>query len=294
MHAAVSSTAPHSRGPADSTGPLQSASSSLSFDEEFTRLKEDLAVERAERHALASRVEALLRLQQKTGSRRSGSPPSLPAATPEGTPTPPTADPSIATGSQAVHSGYKPHVAGIHSDAQHECIPSLATETSPSLESAAGGDDNTGWWQTSSGATQLHGPDLSESRNWQGSDSERPPERFQRVAEHLPSRGESGKAGEGNAVQDSMLADARAILAELEQDLACSGPASSKPDVVATSAFEELMRPLLAETADVPHVLSFYRRKCLELATQVQKRDTEVVTLRRALNEARSMGGGCG
>jgi len=301
MHAVVSSTAPHSRGPAvalsDNTGPMQSASSSLSFDEEFTRLKEDLAVERAERHALASRVEALLRLQQKTGSRRSGSPPSLLAATPEDTPTPPTADPSIATGSQAVHSGYKPHVAGIHSDAQHECIPSLATETSPSLESAAGGDDNTGWWQTSSGATQLHvlkRPDLSESRNWQGSDSERPPERFQRVAEHLPSRGESGKAAEGNAVQDAMLADARAILAELEQDLACSGPASSKPDVVATSASEELMRPLLAETADVPHVLSFYRRKCLELATQVQKRDTEVVNLRRALNEARSMGGGCG
>merc|ERR1712176_1674947 len=43
-----------------------------------------------------------------------------------------------------------------------------------------------------------------------------------------------------------------------------------------------------ADSADAPHVLSFYRRKCLELATEVQKRDTEVVQLRRALKEARN------
>jgi len=337
-HVAVSSTAPHLRVPAsaswDSTGPMHSATSSLSFDEEFTRLKEDLAVERAERHALASRVEALLRLQQKTGSRRSGSPPSLPTATsPEGTPTPPTADPSIANGSQAAHSGQKPVVAGIQGNSFHEHTPPLASGISPSHEadnisggaSAArllhgrewssgldvacsarqsgvdvisvalhAGDGNL---QLDSGATTLHvskGQDLPDPQSRQGRDYERPTEPMQRVAEKLSSSGGSGKPGEGNAVQDAMLADARAILAELEQDLAGSGPANSKPDVAASSASEELLRPLLPDTADVPHVLSFYRRKCLELATQVQKRDTEVVNLRRALNEARSMGGGCG
>lgn len=313
---------------------MHSATSSLSFDEEFTRLKEDLAVERAERHALASRVEALLRLQQKTGSRRSGSPPSLPTATsPEGTPTPPTADPSIANGSQAAHSGQKPVVAGIQGNSFHEHTPPLASGISPSHEadnisggaSAArllhgrewssgldvacsarqsgvdvisvalhAGDGNL---QLDSGATTLHvskGQDLPDPQSRQGRDYERPTEPMQRVAEKLSSSGGSGKPGEGNAVQDAMLADARAILAELEQDLAGSGPANSKPDVAASSASEELLRPLLPDTADVPHVLSFYRRKCLELATQVQKRDTEVVNLRRALNEARSMGGGCG
>jgi len=303
MHPAVSSTAPHLRGPAaapsDSTGPMQSASSSLSFDEEFTRLKEDLAVERAERHALASRVEALLRLQQKTGSRRSGSPPSLPVATPEGTPTPPTADPSIANGSQADNISVGAPAARLLHGREWSSGLDSACSARPSGADAisAGMQAGEGNLQFDSGATPLQvskGQDLSDSRNWQGCDSERPTERLQRVAEHLPSTGESRKTGEGHAVQDAMLADARAILAELEQDLACSGPASSKPDAVVPSASEELMRPLLPETADVPHVLSFYRRKCLELATQVQKRDTEVVNLRRALNEARSMGGGCG
>merc|ERR1740121_2096646 len=40
--------------------------------------------------------------------------------------------------------------------------------------------------------------------------------------------------------------------------------------------------------AHAPKVLSFYRRKCLELASQVHRRDTEVVQLRQALNEARA------
>lgn len=282
-HVAVSSTAPHLRSPSaaliDTAGPMPSGGSSLSFDEEFTRLKEDLAVERAERHALASRVEALLRLQQKTGSRRSSSPPSLPAATPEGTPTPPTADPSVASGSQADNiSGGASAARLLHGREWSAGLDSAcSTRLSGADAISAGMQAGEGNPQFDSGATPLHEStqqDLCDSRSRKGRDTERPTEPLQRV-------------------QDAMLADARAILAELEQDLACSGPASSKPDAAGPCASEELMRPLLPETADVPHVLSFYRRKCLELATQVQKRDTEVVNLRRALNEARSIGGGC-
>jgi len=72
-----------------------------------------------------------------------------------------------------------------------------------------------------------------------------------------------------------MLADARAILADLEQDLA-------GPGELGASAYQQDH----SGTGDSPHVLSFYRRKCLELAAQVHRRDTEVVRLRRALNEA--------
>lgn len=43
-----------------------------------------------------------------------------------------------------------------------------------------------------------------------------------------------------------------------------------------------------ADTLSVPRALSFYRRKCLELAAQVHRRDTEVVQLRRALSDARA------
>mmetsp|Transcript_59562 Transcript_59562/g.150933 ORF Transcript_59562/g.150933 Transcript_59562/m.150933 type:complete len:1152 (+) Transcript_59562:153-3608(+) len=45
---------------------------------------------------------------------------------------------------------------------------------------------------------------------------------------------------------------------------------------------------LVGLEAHAPKVLSFYRRKCLELASQVHRRDTEVVKLRQALNEARA------
>ena len=38
-------------------------------------------------------------------------------------------------------------------------------------------------------------------------------------------------------------------------------------------------------------VLTFYRRKCLELASHLHRRDTELVRLRRALKEARGTAG---
>jgi len=301
-HVAVNTRVSQLRGPAaaslDSTGPMHSASSTLSFDEEVSRLKEDLAVERAERHALASRVETLLRLQQKAGSRRSGSPPSLTAATPEGTPTPPTADPSIANASQADNiSGGASAARLLHgrpwssgSDSACSARVSGADAISAGMQA---GESNIQFNSGAEPADVSNHQEFHDSRSWPGHDSERAMEPLQRVAEHRSGAG-SCRAAEGDAVQDAMLADARAILAELEQDLAGAGPVSSKPEGMASSAPEELMRPLLPETADVPHVLSFYRRKCLELATQVQKRDTEVVNLRRALNEARSMGSGCG
>merc|ERR1712190_717170 len=112
------------------------------------------------------------------------------------------------------------------------------------------------------------------------------------------------------AAHDAMLADARAIIGDLEQDLGGSEVNGSKPSsaliqqmpmkgVVNSSGSTVPVQTTLEvglddgeELGDNPHVLSFYRRKCLELATEVQKRDTEVVQLRRALKEARNASDG--
>merc|ERR1712124_120086 len=96
-----------------------------------------------------------------------------------------------------------------------------------------------------------------------------------------------------------MLADARAILAELEQDLACStavsltagtGGLGGTPDFDNIAGLARTTRGEVASDAEVaaPFALSFYRKKCLELVSQVQRRDTEVIELRRALSEART------
>lgn len=88
-----------------------------------------------------------------------------------------------------------------------------------------------------------------------------------------------------HAVHEMMLADARAILAELEHDLVV--PFKEQPSKVGVAS----RRAEKGESDDgEPCVLSFYRRKCLQLASQVHRRDTEVVRLRRALKEARTTG----
>jgi len=121
-----------------------------------------------------------------------------------------------------------------------------------------------------------------------------------------------------------MLADARAILAELEQDLQepsalstseLTSPLREKVSLTSAVLLDDSERvegghpaasgsngtalhihraPSAEQEAKEAHdsgsqkVVSFYRRKCLELASQVHRRDTEMVRLRQALNEART------
>jgi len=126
----------------------------------------------------------------------------------------------------------------------------------------------------------------------------------------VPKRGELAPNAEPPPVasRDLMLVDARAILDELEHDLAAptaegdpavspphsapiDSPASNGACTMGTAPIGAGDGRALASTdtkGGAPHVLSFYRRKCLELASQVHRRENEVGRLRRALNEARN------
>merc|ERR1712039_470232 len=111
--------------------------------------------------------------------------------------------------------------------------------------------------------------------------------------------------------QNQDLADAQAIFDELEQQLASPetsesiaatiklpnyldnvphGSSSSSSMLPASPAAQRNESLDTGVSEEAPHLLTFYRAKCLDLASQVQKRDTEVVQLRRALNEARCAG----
>ncbi|CAK0906579.1 unnamed protein product [Prorocentrum cordatum] len=96
-------------------------------------------------------------------------------------------------------------------------------------------------------------------------------------------------------VHDARLTDARAILAELERDLAASDLAdASAAASLDTSPLDGVNIQAAGHTADGISQLSFYKRRCLELASEVQHRDTEVARLRAALGEAaQESGRGC-
>lgn len=87
-------------------------------------------------------------------------------------------------------------------------------------------------------------------------------------------------------VKDSLLADASAALDRLEEILGADRPAA--PEAVAVEAVAKGSPGfnLERETHDSQEDLQFYRRRCLELAEEVQKREAELVQLRQALQEA--------
>lgn len=230
------------------------------LDQELRRLREDLARTRGERNELASRVESLMtggpncadgmKLRKKVnfagnfvgdgGSGACGS----------------------AGGSceaQAEAEAVEYSVQTLMDEEQ--CLPDgsvLLTKMGHEVGlGPARGHDDTG--------TVISSQDILE-----------PVSRTDIAASPIPeaSSPQTYSPAAHSKAHDVMLADARAILADLEQDLA-------GPGELGASAYQQDH----SGTGDSPHVLSFYRRKCLELAAQVHRRDTEVVRLRRALNE---------
>lgn len=260
-------------------------STALSFDEEFTRLRADLAVERAERSALSSRVESLLRAQQGSAVARTtplyrsnvssttdsdgglDREPMLSNATTLVTPTDEleTVDMRLER-LGAIDEGNAP--------------PSPPASSAPATERANRFRQAAAW-------NHGHAAETMDSV-WIGAHTSTP-------------QGE-----------DAVLADAQAIFDELEQQLAPHDTSDSVASTVGISqmphrlasgssssrSIPPLLPPANVEDSNLdtgiggeaPHLLTFYRAKCLDLASQVQKRDTEVVNLRRALNEARCAG----
>lgn len=87
-------------------------------------------------------------------------------------------------------------------------------------------------------------------------------------------------------VKDSLLADASAALDRLEEILGGDRPPEA-PEAVAVEVVPKGSPGfnLERETHDSQD-LQFYRRRCLELAEEVQKREAELIQLRQALQEA--------
>lgn len=92
-------------------------------------------------------------------------------------------------------------------------------------------------------------------------------------------------------VKDSLLADASAALDRLEEILGGGRDRPPAPEALEAVEAEEAVPKgspgfnLERETHDSQD-LQFYRRRCLELAEEVQKREAELVHLRQALQEA--------
>lgn len=95
-------------------------------------------------------------------------------------------------------------------------------------------------------------------------------------------------------VHDARLTDVRAILAELERDLAASDLVDASTAASLDTSLDGVNIPAAGHTGDGLSQLSFYKRRCLELASEVQHRDAEVARLRVALGEAaQEAGQGC-
>lgn len=86
-------------------------------------------------------------------------------------------------------------------------------------------------------------------------------------------------------VKDSLLADASAALDRLEEIL---GNDAQRPAPAVSHAVPKGSPGFNLEGREESQDLQFYRRRCLELAGEVQKREAELVQLRQALQEVSS------
>lgn len=95
-------------------------------------------------------------------------------------------------------------------------------------------------------------------------------------------KGPTGQVGASSPEESTMLVVSPSRVSLPEVDSGTGGAPVHRAVEQAGTRFEEA-----AMTEQGPsHVLSFYRRKCLELATDLHKRDSEVLRLQRALQEA--------
>jgi len=263
---------------------LQWAADRISVDKEFARLREDLANERAARHALAMRVEALSRSCEDDRGV-----PGLPASQGEGNT---TASASFATEQEET--------------TRHQQRRASSASRSPSFSAHYGN----GVFRSAvaiSEADRLNSTSENSGYSSPGIEATVDEETDLLDGSVLLA----ARVVCADDVLENELADARAILAELEHDLAIpnanmdasiSLPLGATEDDsagdeaaaigVATSGISSVRVRASTEAEEAfdggaPHVLSFYRRKCIELASQVHSRDAEVKMLRRALSEAR-------
>lgn len=204
------------------------------FGEEFARLRQDLAQERAERRSLEARVEALLSARSRNSDNECDDP-------------------------VAVSGGIRKHV--IFQQQQDNSGSSL------SGDAAAGGRgiaEDSKFDQADFSVQTIMDEEtvLPDSSALLASPGSMAVRRWGR----LPTA--AGTHFLGDDFGADVVEGSSATLRECPS-------AISLPEDGGTEA---------------PHVLSFYRKKCLELASQVHQRDAEVVELRRALNEARSAG----
>lgn len=302
--------------------------SAMSLDDEFARLRQDLAAERSERHALASMVASLLKEQDRRGEEEPRNDDDGELQAPLGPRRRCSAgteetDPQHRRFTNCTNSTSLqcPDSFTMHGSEDFEsdlpCVElcqsfqtTLGEEGSPvqgsssvvlCQKSEAGPEQQL--WNTEPSLQQA----LPIARDLQlvtGGDS-------------MPSSPPQASLPRGPPAagffEDPLLADTKADLEVLEQELLLAegtgGPAASASlQQLATPAAErrasdppggspgfdledDKAMPSTVEPQDAPGDVTFYRRKCLELASQVHRRDSELVQLRRALVQAREAAG---
>lgn len=301
--------------------------SAMSLDDEFARLCQDLAAERSERHALASMVASLLKEQDRRGEEEPrncddgevhaplGPRRRCSAGTEE-------TDPqhrrlTNGTNSSSLHRPDSFTMQGSEDfESDLPCVEfcqsfqtTLGEESSPMQgssvvlcdKSEAGPEQQPG---NTDASLQQALPIARDLQLGTGGDSmpSSPPQAS--LPRRPPAQG---------FCEDPLLADTKADLEVLEQELllpeGAGGPATSAslqqlstpaagrrasdpPGGLPGFVLEDAKpMPSTVEPQDVPCHVTFYRRKCLELASQVHRRDSELVQLRRALVQAREAAG---
>jgi len=279
------------------------ATDAITFNEELLRLRASLARERAERHALAARVNALARTQQDLTAPSIHADSSGVAAclmTKQSNSSLATAHTDIVTpASSSTHFAKEPwlgacasspnsFVSGLSEESSTTHEPEMTvsettrTEETRATGSASGTSPPRSQTDTSheSPVQPLTPHDPGAHKLGEPRAHERPQllqqpregllaNKLERLSRTLASSGRTQDDRRNHdGMYDTMLEDAQTILAELELDLHSS---NQEQDV---------------QNAGPVHVLAFYRKKCLELASKVHRRDSEVVLLRRALTDA--------
>jgi len=244
---------PATRG--SSVATLPRAHDEFNLDQELVRLQADLARERAERHALSCRVEALMKGRSTEDA--------APGAA------------LLGSGKSAVASGYSedshwlPETSAILEEARVTADPpaQVVNGSPPRKAESQGTRDR----RVSLCTSVSEASPILLTPSPFSADGNRQVESPTGTDEH-------------SAVKSLTFSDAQAILNDIEKEIASPGHSpgdhGSEPVPVPGQELED-------DDVVGPHILSFYRRKCLELASQVHRRDAEVVRLRRALHEVK-------
>eukprot|EP00929_Paragymnodinium_shiwhaense_P114005 TRINITY_DN82308_c0_g1_i1.p1 TRINITY_DN82308_c0_g1~~TRINITY_DN82308_c0_g1_i1.p1 ORF type:complete len:961 (+),score=191.26 TRINITY_DN82308_c0_g1_i1:69-2951(+) len=253
---------------AHAAGVVTPAGSCGELDDEIRQLHADLAAERAERQAMQERVRAMLQ-KSRTGG-----------------------------GSQTAEPG-----SGVNATNGHHYVTSIAHEEDPTLSSpphrsvtfardTESADHGKGLFVLEANGRRLNGTPCL------GAQADSSPTTMVPDTGIHDEEGGSGQSPDGSLLivplpPERRLEDGVADQTAAEDSFLLAAAATGH-DTSCASDNSPLKQAVLQQgqggvDGDLTHVLAFYKRKCLELATQVQERDAEVFRLRGFLDEARSL-----